>query len=130
MADLSDWVCNVASVLTAEGLGALNLSMWIGAYPKTDVEGLLLVPTGGFQSLKTPSTERPTLQITSRARLHCKAMEKALAVHSVLNEPAAKRVASETRILYSKALQPPFQITRRDSENFFTIVCNYTFWLV
>ena len=129
MADLSDWVCNVAALLTANGLGALNLSMWIGQFPKTDQEGLLLVPTGGFASIKVPSTERPTLQITARAREHCKAMEKALVVHSLLNEPASSRVKNETRILYSKALQPPFQITRRDSENFFTIVCNYQFWL-
>lgn len=129
MADLTDWVCNLATFLASEGIGALNLSMWIGAYPKTDMEGVLLIPTGGFQSLKVPSTERPTIQITCRARQHCKAYEKALAIHALLNEPPQRLWPGGTNALYSKALQPPFQVTRRDSENFFTIVCNYTFWL-
>lgn len=127
MADISDWVCNLANFLQSQGVGGLNLSMWVGAYPDDKREGVLIIPTGGFISLKVPSTARPTAQITCRSAKHCTAFDKATQIYDLLNEGPQRVYNSGTRALYSKALQPPFQVSKRD--NFFNIVCNYQFWL-
>lgn len=127
MPDLSNWVYNLAHFLQSQGVGTLGTSLWIGSFPEASSSGVCVISTGGFPSIKATETCRPTVQITCRAKAHQDAFSKAADIYDLLNEAPHRVYNSQTKVLYSKALQPPFQIAKQDV--FFTIVCNYTFWL-
>lgn len=80
----------IAARLTAQGVGAVNSVIFMGSravLPSGDGPYVSLIETGGLDPAHTQNgtaTERPTVQITTRAKDYPTARTKALAVYNAL----------------------------------------------
>jgi hypothetical protein len=104
-ADLRAWLA------TSGGLGLVaGTSIFRGQYPQDVVEGVLVIETGGERSDRPTGSVMLTVQITCRYRDMATAMAKSRAIYSLINEPSAPRTMGSSKIMYSKAIQPPFSL--------------------
>ena len=91
------------------------------------LEGVLVIETGGERSDRVTGSVLLTAQVTCRYRSLTTALAKARAIYDLLNEPAAPRtMGTASKILYSKAIQPPFSLGQ-DERQAWRVVCNYEF---
>lgn len=118
-ADLRAWLAAQSALgLTAGG------TVFRGQFPQHVIEGVLVVETGGGRSDRVTGSVLLTAQVTCRYRSLTTALAKARAIYELLNEPSAPRTMGSTRIIYSKAIQPPFSLGQ-DERQAWRVVCNY-----
>jgi hypothetical protein len=123
----SAWVSDLAAYLATQSIGTVGTSIFIGQFPVDTTEGVLLIPTGGLTTLKTISTERPTVQVTTRYKSFATGWAKSYAIYALLNQPLTF-TSGANRFFYSRAIQPPFSLGQTDRQ-LCRIVNNYQIWL-
>ena len=121
-ADLRTWLAAQSALgLTAGG------TVFRGQFPQHVIEGVLVIDTGGERSDRVTGSVMLTAQVTCRYRSLTTALAKARAIYDLLNEPAAPRtMGTASKILYSKAIQPPFSLGQ-DERQAWRVICNYEF---
>jgi hypothetical protein len=120
-ADLRTWLAAQSALgLTAGG------TVFRGQFPQDVLEGVLVIETGGERSDRPTGSVMLTAQVTCRYRSLTAAMAMARAIYALLNEPSAPRTMGSTRIIYSKAIQPPFSLGQ-DERQAWRVICNYEF---
>ena len=120
-ADLRTWL----AAQSALGLTA-GVTVFRGQFPQHVIEGVLVIDTGGERSDRVTGSVLLTAQVTCRYRSLTAAMAMARAIYDLLNEPAAPRTMGSSKVLYSKAIQPPFSLGQ-DERQAWRVVCNYEF---
>ena len=120
-ADLRTWLAAQSALgLTAGG------TVFRGQFPQHVIEGVLVIETGGERSDRVTGSVLLTAQVTCRYRSLTTALAKARAIYELLNEPAAPRTMGSSKVLYSKAIQPPFSLGQ-DERQAWRVICNYEF---
>lgn len=127
MAATAAWLDDLATYLAAQGIGTVGTTIFKGQFPTDILEGVLIVPTGGFTTLKTITTERPTIQVTCRYKSFATAWAKSYAIYALLNQPLTF-ASGANKFFYSRAIQPPFSLGQADRQ-LCHIVNNYQLWL-
>jgi len=118
---------DLATWLSAQGQGTLASTLFIGQLPPSSpLDAVLLVETGGRGSDTAHRTRTRSIQVTARGTSYAAARARAWAIHGLLDAPAAPRLMGSSRILYSKAIQPPFSLGQ-DERQAWRFVCNFEF---
>lgn len=104
-ADLRSWIASQPALGLVSGT-----SLFRGQFPQDVIEGVLLIQTGGDPSDRPTGSLVVTVQITCRYRDLDAALTKARALYDLVNEPPSQRKMGSSKVIYSKAIQPPFTL--------------------
>lgn len=117
---------DVAAWLALQGEGVLGTSLFIGQLPPAPLDAVLLVETGGRGSDTAHRVRHLSLQVTARDADYAAARARAWAIHNLLDGPPTPRSMGSSKVLYSKAIQPPFSLGQ-DERQAWRFVCNFEF---
>lgn len=128
--NLPDFGSDLRAFVAANVPGLVSgQNLFRGSYPQDRVDGVLLVESGGQRSNRPHGYVALNLQVTARAQNYSTANSWSRALYNLLNEPASTRTMGASKVIYSKALQPPFLIGQ-DERQAFRIVFNVEFHVV
>lgn len=85
-------------------------NLFLGQFPQQVIEGVVVVETGGERSNRPHRYVVRTVQITSRYRDYMAATSMARTLYDLLDMPSATRTMGSAKVIYSKAMQPPFSL--------------------
>lgn len=117
--DLANW-------LATQGQGTVGSTLFVGQLPPTPLDAVLLVETGGRESDTAHRTRSQTIQVTARGTSYASVRARAWAIHDLLDGPSAPRVMGASKVLYSKAIQPPYSLGQ-DERQAWRFVVNVDF---
>lgn len=87
-----------------------GVNLFRAQMPQTVIEGVLLTETGGERSSHPLRQVVLTVQLTARYRDYTTAVNMARSLYDLLDMPSATRAMGSSKVVYSKAMQPPFSL--------------------
>lgn len=117
---------DVVNWLATQGVGTVAGTLFQGQLPPDPLDAILVVETGGRTFDRVRRVQPLTLQVISRGTSYAAARTAAWRVHALLDSPSTSRRMGTTKVLYSKAIQPPFALGQ-DARQAWKFSCNYEF---
>jgi hypothetical protein len=117
---------DIVNWLAAQGMGTVAGTLFQGQLPPEPLDAILVVETGGRAFEPVRRVQPLSLQVISRGVSYASARTAAWRVHALLDSPSAPRLMGTTKVIYSKAIQPPFALGQ-DARQAWRFSCNYEF---
>lgn len=117
---------DVVNWLATQGVGTVAGTLFQGQMPPDPLDAILVVETGGRTFDRVRRMQPLTLQVISRGTSYASARSAAWQVHTLLDSPPDSRLMGATKVIYSKAIQPPFSLGQ-DERQAWKFSCNYEF---